>query len=182
MKSSICVNVVKKVIFYAVLTALMAISMASCRSSGVFRNGVFQGYDVRYRLGEPGDGWKSLKPTGADLAWIYRDGDATLLVNSRCVGVKDSSLEGLSIQLLIGLTEQKQLSAIREQRSGREALETTTSAKLDGVLRIWKSYVLKKDQCVYDIILSADPNTLAEAEKGYQAVKALFEVEPRPHE
>lgn len=163
-------------IFFLICAALL---LNGCRSTGSLRDGVFQGHGVRYRVGDPGAGWQKNSLPDADIAWIYGDGLASLLINSRCVGTKDVPLEALASQLLIGMTEQDQISAVREQRSGREALETTSNARIDGVLQVWKSYVLKKDGCVYDIVLVADPQSLNQVLPGYEATKQLFDVYER---
>jgi len=153
--------------------------IAGCRTSGTFRAGVFEGHTVKYEIDEPGNGWQKDNLRDADLAWIYHDGEASILVNSRCVGTKDVSLEALTGQLFIGMTDQQQISMQKDQRSGREALETVTNLKIDGVPMVMKSYVLKKDLCVYDIILAADPQAFEAAQVGYETVKAKFDVQER---
>lgn len=160
------------------VACLFFLSLGSaCATIGGFRNGVYSGHGVSYRIGEPGAGWSRAKLREADIAWIYENGSASLLVNSRCIGSKDVPLEALSGELLIGMTEQKRLSASRDERSNREGLEITTSAKLDGVQLTLRSYVLKRDLCVYDIVLAASPDSFENALVGYQAVTSLFDVE-----
>ena len=38
----------------------------------------------RYTLGDPGDGWRSVRPGGADFAWYNESLRATLYGDSNC--------------------------------------------------------------------------------------------------
>jgi hypothetical protein len=100
-------------------------------------------------------------------------------VNSHCEGVKDAPLEALTGDLMMGMTEKEILSQNRLPWSRREALETIATAKLDGVPRKLGLFVLKKDNCVYDIVLDASPHTFDSAWKAYTRVRDGFDVDAR---
>jgi hypothetical protein len=79
-------------------------------------------------------------------------------------------LTALTNHLLLGFTERD----VQEQEivpmDGREALRTHVVARLDGVPRELLFYVMKKDDCVYDLALLAPV--------GPQFERALVEFEP----
>jgi len=84
--------------------------------------------------------------------------DLVISINGRCG--KDSDdvpLSALTQHLFLYFTDRQPLTQAAFSLDGREALRTVLSAKLDGVLRRFVVYVLKKDGCVYDFILIAEP-------------------------
>lgn len=143
-------------------------------------NGVYKDPDVHYRVGAPGAGWSEVVVEHANAAWFHDGANASLMVSSHCQGVDDAPLEALTRHLTIGMTEVAILSETRAMLSRREALETELTAKLDGVPRRQVILVMKKDACVYDIVLDASPATFDAARPGYDAVKNGFVVESRP--
>jgi hypothetical protein len=117
----------------------------------------------------------------ADLAWYHDPTGATLLANSHCEGVDDAPLEALTQHLLMGTTERQILSQEKKPFSGREAMDTHAQAKLDGVLTTMRLFVLKKDGCVYDLVLTSPPDTFDNADRVFSRVLENFEVESRPN-
>lgn len=163
-----------------VLAALLAASSIGCGGpSGHFESGVYEDDRVRYRAGTPGAGWERVLLEQGDVSWVHGPTSAALLVNSHCEGVQDSPLESLTGDLMMGMTEREILSQKRVPWSRREALETVAQAKLDGVPRKLALFVMKKDGCVYDIVLSAPVSGFDAALPGYEALKAEFDVGPR---
>ena len=147
--------------------------------SGAYSAGHFTDAHVSYRVGAPGTGWAEVSQPKANVAWFHPGHDAVILVNSSCEGVADSPLEGLTNDLLMGTTERAVLEQNRLAFSGREALETRARAKLDGVMRDMKLFVLKKDGCVYDVVFGAPAASFDAAEGGYARVKDGFVVDAR---
>ena len=130
---------------------------------------------AQYHVDMPGEGWTREKIKGVDAAWFSPD-HAAIMINSSCSDASDVSLIGLTGQLFIGLTEQKLINQRTLQASGREALETHISAKIDGVPRQMKTWVLKKDGCVYDIVLAAPDDAFESSVKTYDLVRDSFEA------
>jgi hypothetical protein len=157
----------------------LAVAISACGSPRL-ANGVYKDPDVHYRVGAPGAGWSEIVVDNANAAWFHDGAKASLMVSSHCKGVDDAPLEALTRHLTIGMTEVEILSETRTMLSRREALETEILAKLDGVPRRQVILVLKKDACVYDIVLDASPATFDTARAGYDAVKSGFTVESRP--
>ena len=154
--------------------------VVGCAHSGVFVGGRFEDAHVSYQVGAPGKSWVQVHQPKANVAWYSADFDAVLLANSSCEGVGDSSLESFTNDLLIGTTEREIISQNRDMLAGREILETLSVAKVDGVARQMKILVLKKDGCVYELVLAAPvANFLAAEQDGYAPVRAGFDVAAR---
>lgn len=141
--------------------------------------GVYEDDHVRYRVSAPADGWRQVELETANAAWLNDEYGASLLVNSHCEGVQDAPLEALANHLLIGWTEREVLSERRLELSRREALEREVSAKLDGVPRRLMLLVLKKDGCVYDVVLSSSPESFPRARQAYDRVVGSLDIAPR---
>lgn len=161
------------------LAALGLTGALACAGHPQLRDGRYQDDVVEYSLESPGDGWQRLDMEQANVAWLNRDLGAALLVNSHCQGVEDAPLEVLTRHLLMGLTDVETVAERRLELSGREALETTVEGKLDGVRRRLQLLVLKKDGCVYDVVLDASPDGFSRAVPGYERVRSTLDVHPR---
>jgi hypothetical protein len=158
--------------------AIAALAFAACTTPSV-SDGKFTDSHVEYALGQPGQGWDSIHLETANGAWHNDSLNASLLVNSHCSGVADSPLEGLTSDLMMGMTERNIESQKVIPWSKREAMETVATAKLDGVVRKLAMFVMKKDGCVYDIVLDADPAHFEAAQAAYAKVRDGFDVAPR---
>ncbi|MBI1949074.1 MAG: hypothetical protein HYS27_25525 [Deltaproteobacteria bacterium] len=158
---------------------LTLLSTACCATGGELVNGSYHDAKVSYRLAEPGEGWRRLDLAAANVAWFNDALAASLMTNSHCEGVKDAPLTGLTEDLLIGLTDRVVVSQQTRPCSRREALETIVSGKLDGVDRKLALLVLKKDGCVYDIVLGAGPEHFDAALVAFARVRDGFDVDAR---
>ncbi len=162
----------------AITLLLVPLSFA-CASDGELKNGTFRDDDVAYRIGEPGAGWRQLRLPSANVAWFNDALSASLMANSHCDGVKDAPLSGLTEDLLMGITDRAVVSQTVRPCSRREALETVVTGKLDGVERKLAVLVLKKDGCVYDIVLGAAPAQFEQALAAFGRVRDGFDVDAR---
>jgi hypothetical protein len=170
-------NLTKKPLVYLLICLAGCILLNSCVTPrGVLQDRNFKKRETQYRIGDPGKNWRRLSLKDADLAWINELSRSTLLVNSQCKEAKDVPLTALTVQLLIGMTEQN----IESQRvlpwSDREALETVVTAKIDGIFRKLSIFVLKKDGCVYDIIFAAPSHFFDKEVLAYQVIRDQFDV------
>lgn len=155
---------------------IATLGSACIRSKGVLRGNEFQTGDTEYTVGDIPSSWKRVSLHGADLAYVHKEDGSTLLVNSNCKKVEDAPLLALTYHLLIGMTEQKILEQKNVAIASREGLETTAEVKVDGVLRKLRVFVLKKDECVYDVVLSAAPDKFDAALEAYDATLKGFNV------
>jgi hypothetical protein len=165
--------------FRMISAGALACTVACCTTTNEVKDGRYTNDTVSYRVGEPGEGWRPLAMEQTNLAWHSDSLQASLLVNSHCEGVGDSPLEALTNDLMMGTTEREILTQEKRDWSKREALETTARVKLDGVPRELQMFVLKKDGCVYDIVLDASPGGFERAKAAYVRVRDKFDVEAR---
>lgn len=160
--------------------ALLGLSMTLLSACpGSFHGGVYQDERVHYSVEGPGQGWNTLSVPQANVAWRNASLGAALLINSHCVGVEDAPLTVLTTHLLMGLSHVETESQRPLSLAGREGLETRVRATLDGVPRSLQLLVLKKDGCVYDVVLDTTPGSFEQALLGYERVKATLVVHPR---
>ena len=162
------------------IAAIFAAIAANACAHPVVVDGRYRDAHAAYSVGAPGQGWRAVELPPANGAWYNDALQASLLVNSHCEGVADAPLESLTNDLLMGTTERVFVTQERLPWSKREALESTVHVKLDGVARTLRTFVLKKDRCVYDIVLDVPGDTLDAALAGYVRVRDAFDVGARP--
>ena len=164
----------------ALALALVSLAAACAGSHGTYSDGHFVSDRAKYTFAPPAEGWVEVTLPTANAAWHNPALAASLMVNSHCEGVSDSPLEGLTSDLLMGMTEREILSQERVPASKREALQTVATGKLDGVPRKLELFVMKKDGCVYDIVLDASPEHFESARTAFAKVRDGFNVDARP--
>ena len=121
----------KKPMVYLLGCVSVCILLNACVTPrGVLQDRNFKKRDTQYRIGDPGKNWQRLYLKDADLAWLNERSSSTILVNSQCKEAKDIPLAALTVQLLIGMTEQNIESQTTLPWSDREALETIVTAKI----------------------------------------------------
>lgn len=163
-----------KLAFFLVVTTS---GTSGClRSKGVLQDSVFRTRDTQYKIGELPTSWKRMSLRYADLAFANKADGSTLLINSSCDKAEDTPAIALTWHLFIGMTEQKIIEQKPFAVSAREGLETTAEAKIDGIKRKFRMLVLKKNGCVYDIVLSTPPSRFEENLPVYEAALKGFDV------
>jgi hypothetical protein len=165
-----------RAIFVGALVALglVALPLGCGGGGGQLRGDVYADREARYRIGPLGDSWERLTLEDQnDLAWRSERLGSIVQVNSTCDPASDVPLTALTNHLLMGFTERDLRTQEIVPMDGREALRTHVVARLDGVPRELLFYVMKKDECVYDLTLLAPPGAPFE--------RALVEFEPFVH-
>ena len=113
---------------------------------------------LQFQTGPIALGWHRMDGEPALLAFRDPARDLVISVNGRCgKDGDDVPLAALTQHLFLYFTDRHPLTQATLSLDGREALRTELSAKLDGVPRRFVVYVLKKDGCVYDFVLIAEP-------------------------
>lgn len=131
----------------------------------------------QYAVGEPASGWQRVKPGSADHAWFSSDLSASIYTDSNCGSrYDDRSLEALADSVGFGMVMGEPI--LQEARSidGREGLVRTADGRLDGVGFRLGVAVLKKDACVYDLVLVSPPSTFDQAWADFEQVLAGFQA------
>ncbi len=152
-----------------------------CSHSGRYENGQFRGQSVRYNVNAPGGetSWERISVKNCDLAWFNGELNSTAMVNSKCENVDDVPLESLARHLMIGLTDVEVIRNEGMKQSGRDALVLEFSGELDGVTRRFHTAVLKKDSCVYDLVVEGPVSVAAGTRSIFDTMLASFAVGSR---
>lgn len=140
------------------LVCLLAIGCAH----GSFSNGIYRKGALGYRVGPLPAPWRQVH--GDANVQFYNDRTTSVIMANADCGertLNSSPLRVLGNTLLFGFTEQKIRSQEVVPFAGREAERRVVDAKLDGVPVVVESWVLKKDQCVYDLDLVSPPDHYA---------------------
>lgn len=128
-----------------VLGVLVCAACAEGLRGQYFRKG-----DLKYRVAELDTKvWKPVRFAENDLAWSGPNG-SVLAMNSTCRDYGDPPLDVLTQHMLMGFSDRLLLERKTFVLDGRDAMESTYAAKLDGVPVELAIAVLKKDGCVYD--------------------------------
>jgi hypothetical protein len=159
----------------------LALSLAAlgCGGGGSHLHGnVYQDDEAHYRIGSLGPGWSPVAVQDNDLAFHNASLEAIVQVNATCDPAYDIPLSVLTNHLLAGFTQRTVQSETLVPMDGREALRSRITAQLDGVPRELLFYVLKKNDCVYDLALIApDVASFDRAVTPFEAFVAGFSTE-----
>lgn len=134
---------------------LVGVVLGACAASGL-EGSVYRGDDFAFRFEPPSPGWQRLDASDAALAYRHDQHQAAILINGRCgLDGEDVPLQALTQHLFLDFTDREVTVQEVVPFDGREAMHTRLSAKLDGVPMRYDVWVLKKDGCVYDLLLLA---------------------------
>lgn len=165
------------------LTTGCATSRGSFESGWFSRDIRFEGSEahqnarLRYRAGDLPSGWGRGDAPPGDFAFYNKDLGATIYADSSC-GKKfdDSPLSVLSNHLTMGFTDVAEDSRIEGLLDGRGSLERVFIAKLDGVPVRLVTTVVKKDICVFDLVLISSTAGADRALEDYRSLRDGFEA------
>jgi len=141
---------------FALVLCAAALALPACQAP--FDGATYRGAGFAFRVPERPDSWQRIDAEGTSLAFRDAHGGATVAVNARCgKDAEDVPLEALTRHLFIQFTDREPSLEEKVPFDGREALHTVMTAKLDGVPKKFDVWVMKKDGCVYDLYLIAEP-------------------------
>jgi hypothetical protein len=147
--------------------------------SAPFDGTTYRGQGFAFRLPPRPESWQRLETEGANLVFRDARGGATVAVSARCgKDAEDVPLEALTRHLFLQFTEREPLLEEKVPFDGREALHTVMTAKLDGVPKKFDVWVLKKDGCVYDLYLIAEPATFDAGASEFRKFVSGFSTVP----
>jgi hypothetical protein len=134
-------------------------------------------HTLGYRIGTPNSDWEQAPTPPGDFAYYNASLGATLYTNSSCgKRYDDSPLSVLSNHLTMGFENVEQLDQQEGVLAQRKSLERISTAELDGVPVVLASTVVKKDICVFDLILIAHPTGFDQALAEYRGLRDGFEA------
>lgn len=130
----------------------------------------------RYELGDPGDGWRKVRSGGADFAFREASAGLVIYADSNCGSrFEDSRLPDLAEHLSFGVRLGDPAFEEFFTLDGRDAYMMRAEGSLDGVPVELGTTVLKKDLCVYDIVMIGPRGDRFQSGwSGYQAAVSGF--------
>jgi hypothetical protein len=159
--------------------ALVALALVAggCAHHARLAGDTVIGPQTRYRIGPLPRGWTRVDGAG-DVAFHHAGRGAIILASSVCGKERDAPLQVLANTLLMGFGTTRFEGQALVRLDGREALRTRARATLDGVPVHLDALVLKKDGCIYDLVLAAPPGRAAEGEPDFERFVAGFATLP----
>lgn len=147
-----------------------------CATTVQFHGNTVETGQVRYRIGNPGQGFQKVEVGENDLAyWLPEDG-ATIGVHSTCRDFDDVPARALLNHLLFGTTDRQLVSSETMALDGRGALHAVYELALDGVPVRLEVIVLSKDGCVFDFSLVTKPERFDRSRLGFERLVQGFEM------
>ena len=159
---------------------LMLTALSGCTRGGRFTDGRYVSHELVYRAdGLPTD-WNLGSHPGADVSFVRRDLGATIYVDNSCTRYRDATLHTLANHLFFGFDDVEVLQQDILEIDGREALRRVASARLDGVLVRLGVTVIKKNNCIFDLVLVSSDDSFDAAFEDYLVLLENFHVERCP--
>ncbi|MCK6502885.1 hypothetical protein L6R53_05730 [Myxococcota bacterium] len=140
---------------WPLLAALALLALPACAGGRHARR-----LEGRFELGQPGDTWTRVKPGGADQAWYHGGLSASIYADSNCATrFDDRPLDKLAQAAVYGVATSAPLRTEDRTIDGRDGHLRVVDGRIDGVTVRIGVAVLKKDECVYDLVYMAPPTT-----------------------
>ena len=163
---------------WGLLLAGLILLTACGAPRGSYRDGWFRVMDIAYRVGEPPAPWTRESGLGVDLAFAHPAG-SRLYADNSCNRYEDIPLRVLSQRLLMGFTDVEVQTEEVVNLDGRDAMRRSLAARLDGAPVGLRTTVLKKNSCVFDMILVEPVSSQGSAVSTYEAFVAGFQARER---
>jgi hypothetical protein len=159
--------------------AALALSLPVALGCGAappeLHDGTYRSGSIAFKVGAVPAGWRAVNVEGANLAYRDEANEASVMVDGRCYRKDDDvPLLALTDHLIMGTTERRVVTQETLPFDGREAMHTRLEAKLDGVALLYDVYVLKKDGCVYDLVLVGAPQKSEPALPPFEGFAGAF--------
>jgi len=148
----------------AVLAALL---LTSC-GGGRFLNGAYLDEAKGFRVALP-PGWERVRLEGADVALREPGGAVTLAVAASCPPAEEAEPAILTRHLFFGLRQRELLRQERVSVDGATGLQTVLSARVGGTPVLVQSVVIRRGNCLYDLLAVARPEAAAGGEAAFGA-------------
>ncbi len=128
-------------------------------------------YDLNLKSQE----WKSIDPDSSDHAFENSSTHSIMLVNSQCEKYESSSLDKLNSGMMSGIDNLQVINKESTKFASRDALLMQAKGSLDGVPVFLKTLTLRKDRCLYDLVLIANSqDTLKKDDSAFEELLKGF--------
>lgn len=164
----------------ATLLILLATLSGCAHRRGNFDDGRYSDGETAYQIGELSGQWILASRQPADVAFARLDLGATIYVDNSCRRYRDATLHILANHLFFGFDDIEVQSQELMEIDGREALRRTVSARLDGVAVLLGVTVIKKNNCIFDLVLVSPKDAFEDTYEEYVEFVDAFHVERCP--
>jgi hypothetical protein len=138
---------------------LVTVALGGACGGPSFDGSVYRGEGFAFRVGAVPAGWTRVQASHAALAFRDEPHDATIALAGRCgLDGEDVPLASLTQHLFLQFTARDILDQQVVPFDQREAMHTVLIAKLDGVVKKFDVWIMKKDGCVYDLYYIGAPD------------------------
>lgn len=148
----------------AILAALL---LAGC-GGGRFVDGAYLDEAKGFRVAVP-PGWERVRMEGTDLALRQPGGAVTLAVAASCPPAEVAEPAILTRHLFFGLRQRELLRQEAVSVDGATGLQTHLRAKVAGGSILVQSVVIRRGNCLYDLLAVARPEAAAGGEAAFGA-------------
>lgn len=156
-----------------ILMSVITLSGVNCTKT---MSGVVKKSHTHYGVALPPSTWTSKNFRGTDLFFKHNFYDAMIFLKAQCQKISDSPLPAMTAQILAGMGKYEIIAQYPISLAEREGLISEVNVKLDGVDRYLKTLVLRKNRCLFDVILSSHDNN-PEIVKDFDALIKTFWAE-----
>ncbi|MBL7685668.1 MAG: hypothetical protein JNK65_06515 [Deltaproteobacteria bacterium] len=170
--------------FFGILLLLL---LSSCFFGGVKNSGRVKSYQPGlvktekgfYKVGPLPESWQRTQIQSYKTISFYNPQyKSTLMTDAFCdQSYDDASLKTLTTHLYFDLQDKKIQSQKQLMLNERAAMRSIAQGKVDGVPVVLDTLVIKKDWCLFDFALVADPAHYVEASKDFEDFYKGFEFE-----
>lgn len=160
------------------LALLLLLFCADCFFGGIKNPGKVRGYSPGivktekgyYEVGVLPETWRRVHVDNYHVITFRNDGAlSTLSTDAFCdQAFDDASLKVLTTHLHFDLSDRKIKMEKPFMLDDRGALRSVVSGKVDGVLVVLDTVVIKKDNCLFDFALVSDPSKYQEAVEDFE--------------
>jgi hypothetical protein len=150
-------------------------SFTSCRATvGQVIGPQFVSPAYAFAVSLPGDEWRAVPAEPSVLTLTHAQLAAGITISVTCDQARDAPLDILTRHLLFGFKNIETLQQAAQAVNGVPALKTVARARLDGRAIQLQSYVLRRDDCVYDAVYFASPQDYSAGEPSFERMMAGF--------
>ena len=141
---------------------LVTLLLAGC-GGGRFLNGAYLDETKGFRVVIP-PGWERVQVEGADLALRQPGSRVTVAVAASCPPAEEAEPAVLTRHLLFGLRHRELIRQEPVSVDGATGLKTLLLAKTGGTSVLVQAVVVRRGNCLYDLLAVARPEAEAAGE------------------
>lgn len=161
----------------ALWAGVLAALAAGC-AAGRLADGAYVNPATAFRVPLPPAPWAPISLPEVDVAFRHPERPGTIAVFSACEGLERGPLRILARRLFFGLKEREMVAQTPVSVDGAEAMRTVVRGVLEGRPVVVESVVVRRGDCVYDMVLTAPPDSYPSLRADFEGMAAGWERLP----